>query len=141
MESFVCGFGGRIISCFSARPRLTASQRRNEIVSTDRAAFPLCVYSEDTPALLDADNWPKNIVISDWHFNAKYRLQSVPTVAIYDVESYNRTSADKGTIAADHPAVVEYCDDGEPSAATSTGSAVTKVLGFLRSMETLSALT
>ena len=139
MESFVRGFGVRVISCFSARPRLTAWQRRNKIDPTDRAAFRLCVYSEDTPALMDADNWPENITISDWHFNAKDRLQSAPTVTIYDVERYNRASADKATIAADHPAVVEHCDDSEPSAATSPRSAVTKVLGILRSMETLSA--
>ena len=105
---------------------------------TDRAAFRQCVYTEDTPALLDADNWPENITISDWHFNAKDRLQSALTVAIYDAGSLQPTSADKVTIAADHPAEVEHCDEGEPSAATSPRSAVTKVLGILRSMETLS---
>ena len=83
----------------------------------------------------------KNITTPGWHFKAKDSLQSAPTTAIYDVGSHNRNSADKFPIAADHPAVVEHCDDGERSSATSPRSAVSKILGILRSVETLSAPT
>ena len=57
---------------------------------------------------------------------------SDPTIAIYNAGSHNLNSADKFSTAADPPAVVEHCDDGELSPATSPHSAVSKVLGILR---------
>ena len=106
MESFVRGFDVRLISCLSTHPRLTAWQRRNEVVPTERAALRLFIDTEDTPALFDTNNWQESIAISDWHFNGKDNLQSLPTTAIYNTGSHNRNSTDNVSIAVEHPAMV-----------------------------------
>ena len=141
MESLVRGFDVRVVSRFTTRSRLTARQRRNSVVLTHRTAFSLCIYSNVTPALLDADKCPKTIIISDWHFKAIDNPQSVRSTAIDDVGSNNRNSFDKVFVVANNPAIImERCGVGNDELAASTShSAASMILGVLRSIDTVKA--
>lgn len=56
----------RVISCYPVKSR----HRRSDVegVETNRQAFRLCIVSDDCNRLLDAEKWPKHIVISEWFF-------------------------------------------------------------------------
>jgi hypothetical protein len=77
---FVKTMAVRIISCFSVKSRRRRSDVEGE--ATNRQAFRLCIPSEDCSLLLDAEQWPKHIFISEWFFKS---ADPVAPVKIGDV--------------------------------------------------------
>jgi hypothetical protein len=71
LKSFVSGLGVNVISCFSVRPRRSASQKLSNFTPANRHAFRLCVHRNDVDRLLDADVWPSDVTISKWFFKPR----------------------------------------------------------------------
>jgi hypothetical protein len=63
----------RVVSCFPARTRRRRSDKEDE--EPNRHAFRLCINSEDCHLLLNPDNWPKHVTISEWFFKANEPVQ------------------------------------------------------------------
>jgi hypothetical protein len=71
IRQFVEGMNVRVVSCFETIPRRSKKQSQREEVPKDRKAFRLCILQADRDNLLDADNWPANITISNWFFKGQ----------------------------------------------------------------------
>jgi hypothetical protein len=48
-----------------------APRRRRNIKNTNRVAFRLCVFADQTARVLNPEKWPENVVISEWYFKQK----------------------------------------------------------------------
>jgi hypothetical protein len=70
---FVSAMSVRVVSCFPARTRRRRSDKEDE--EPNRHAFRLCINSEDCHLLLNPDNWPKHVTISEWFFKANEPVQ------------------------------------------------------------------
>jgi hypothetical protein len=64
LSSFVGNLGVRVISCFKVVPR----HRRGQPPDSNRAAFRLCVASDDIDKVLDPAMWPDCVTISEWTY-------------------------------------------------------------------------
>ena len=66
MLAHVSNLGAHVISCYPAVSR----RRRNESPSkaAKRRAFRLCISADDQEIVLNPDNWPDSITVSDWYF-------------------------------------------------------------------------
>jgi hypothetical protein len=70
LSEFVRSLSVDVISCcYEAKPRKRHADKN--INSTDCRAFRLRVSDESRERLLNADNWPAYISISEWFFKAK----------------------------------------------------------------------
>lgn len=88
LTNFVSGLGVRVFSCFKVKPRLTAWQRRNNIVAR-HSTFRLCINKADQNALLNSDMWPEDIVITRYFFKNSSQASNAteaPVNAVEDTE-------------------------------------------------------
>jgi hypothetical protein len=109
LSEFVRSLSVDVISCFEAKPRKRHADKN--INPTDCKAFRLCVSDESRERLLNADNWPAYISISEWFFKAKQHdehnlARNEEHSAIITTEVITETSADgnvdmESTILAD----------------------------------------
>lgn len=75
LANFVKTMDVSVISCHKVKPRRSAWQRQSGIMPRGRNTFRLCVASEDTGKLLDAERWPEHISISRWFFTKRREQQ------------------------------------------------------------------
>ena len=66
MVSYVSGLGVEVFTCFKTNPRRRPTETEQDVA--DRRAFRLCVNETDRNRLLDSNNWPHSIRVSDWFF-------------------------------------------------------------------------
>jgi len=67
MSSFVQNLGVSVVTCNTVKPR----RRRNEIDTSDRHAFHICIHAADKKKFLNPSVWPEYVCISDWRFKEK----------------------------------------------------------------------
>jgi hypothetical protein len=72
---YVKAMSVRVLTCYSVKSRHRRSDVEGEAIN--RQAFRLCIPSEDCSLLLDAEQWPKHIFISEWFFKT-----AEPTVPV-----------------------------------------------------------
>jgi hypothetical protein len=75
LTNFVSSLGVRVLSCFEAKPRLTARQRERGI-KVERKTFRLCINRADTNTLLNPDVWPSDVSIFRWFFKQSTQSSS-----------------------------------------------------------------
>jgi len=57
-----------VIPCFAVKPRRRGRSNDSEDDNNDRAAFRLCINSDDVDRLLDPALWPDSVVVSEWFY-------------------------------------------------------------------------
>jgi len=65
LAAFVRSMSVSVISCFRATPRRLCGESGP---ITDRAAFRLCIAAVDCQRLLDDNQWPESVIISEWFY-------------------------------------------------------------------------
>lgn len=68
LVEYISAMKVRVVSCFPARTRRRRSDKEDE--EPNRHAFRLCINSADCHLLLNPDEWPKNVTISEWFFKS-----------------------------------------------------------------------
>lgn len=89
MTSFVQNLGVSVVACNTVKPR----RRRNEIDTSDRHAFHICIHAADKKKFLNPSVWPEYVCISDWRFKDK-------TTAADDTIAAQRSSSPAPAAAA-----------------------------------------
>ena len=89
LTSFVSSLGVNIVSCYDAKTRRSAQQKRSNFVPDDRKAFRLCIVKNDEPLLLNADLWPSDVTISRWFFKPKLETDGAPGQSMKSSEPAN----------------------------------------------------
>jgi hypothetical protein len=65
MQTFPeCAIGIEVVTIFRAEPR----RRRNNNKNTNRVAFRLCIFADETARPLNPEHSPETVVISEWYF-------------------------------------------------------------------------
>jgi hypothetical protein len=89
ITSFVSSLGVSIVSCFDAKTRRSAQQKRSNFVPDDRKAFRLCIVKNDEPLLLNADLWPSDVTVSRWFFKPKLETDGAAGQSMESSEPVN----------------------------------------------------
>ena len=112
LTNFVSSLRVRVLSCFEAKPRLSAHQRERGI-KIDRKTFRLCINRADTRILLNPDVWPSDVSIFRWFFK-----QPAQTTDSTEDSAFNSSSANTdnrlnaGSASVDMDAtIVDYLHD------------------------------
>jgi len=69
LHRFVSALGVEVFTCFKTKPRRRPDETADDVA--DRNAFRLCINAADRDCLLNADQWPDSVRISDWFFRGK----------------------------------------------------------------------
>jgi len=68
LVSFVESLGVRVMNCYEVKPRRSAQQKREMKIDNGRRAYRLCINRADKTAMLQADMWPKDVIIKRWYW-------------------------------------------------------------------------
>ena len=68
LVSFVESLGVRVMNCYEVKPRRSAQQKREMKTDDGRRAYRLCINRADRTAMLQADMWPKDVIIKRWYW-------------------------------------------------------------------------
>jgi len=69
LRRFVSALGVEVFTCYKTKPRRRPDETADDVA--DRNAFRLCINAADRDCLLNADQWPDSVRISDWFFRGK----------------------------------------------------------------------
>jgi len=121
MTSFVSSLSVDVVTCFEAKSRRRRNEDTNSDIS-DRKAFRVCIYEDQSDRFMNADAWPEHIVISEWFFKSKFqskssdetaRKQAASSVRIPQTQYRSEQPTGQHVSATDGSTPTRFSDDME----------------------------